>query len=163
MHPLRIARWNCNHARGCRRGPPPELGSAGDAVPDRLAPGSHRGPHEQICKDEQADAGAYTGVLVKDFRGKNADQVIWKFDAAVEAAIRDALKQVAIEEGQWTEKRHIRAAADLAASKRESTAAVIAWRQRRRNRWRAARSGRRRRRVPPKGVVSIVLTHDTAA
>jgi len=49
-------------------------------------------------------AGA-TGLLVKDYRGKNAEQEIWKFDAALVAQIQDVLKQAAIEEGQWTEKR----------------------------------------------------------
>ena len=48
------------------------------------------------------------------FAGKDATSVVCKFDAAVEAAIRDALRHAAIEEGQWTEKRDINAAADLA-------------------------------------------------
>ena len=30
---------------------------------------------------------------------------VWKFDSALESAIRKTLKQAAIEEGQWTEKR----------------------------------------------------------
>ena len=51
--------------------------------------------------------GAATGRLMKDFRGKNAEQVVWKFDAALEAKLMEALKQAAIEEGQWTEKRQI--------------------------------------------------------
>jgi hypothetical protein len=51
--------------------------------------------------------GGATGLLMKDYRGKNAEQVIWKFDAALEARIADNLKQVAIEEGQWTEKREV--------------------------------------------------------
>ena len=49
-------------------------------------------------------AGA-TGMLVKDYRGKNAEQEIWKFDGALVSQINDTLKQAAIEEGQWTEKR----------------------------------------------------------
>src|ERR1035437_1069588 len=52
-----------------------------------------------------APNGGATGMLVKDYRGKNAEQVIWKFDSALEARIADNLKQAAIEEGQWTEKR----------------------------------------------------------
>src|SRR5450759_4126696 len=52
-----------------------------------------------------APNGGATGMLVKDYRGKNADQVIWKFDSALAARIADTLKQAAIEEGQWTEKR----------------------------------------------------------
>jgi hypothetical protein len=51
--------------------------------------------------------GGATGMLVKDFRGKNAEQEIWKFDGALEARIADDLKQAAIEEGQWTEKREM--------------------------------------------------------
>src|SRR4029077_10798078 len=61
--------------------------------------------------------GAATGLLVKDFRGKDANQVIWKFDSALEARIAHTLKQAAIEEGQWTEKREPHAAADLARMK----------------------------------------------
>ena len=37
-------------------------------------------------------AGA-TGMLVSDFRGKNAEQEIWKFDGALVAQINDTLKQ----------------------------------------------------------------------
>jgi hypothetical protein len=51
--------------------------------------------------------GGATGVLMKDYRGKDANQVIWKFDSALEARIADNLKQAAIEEGQWTEKREV--------------------------------------------------------
>jgi hypothetical protein len=46
-----------------------------------------------------------TGMLVTDYRGKNDEQEIWKFDAALVARVNDVLKQAAIEEGQWTEKR----------------------------------------------------------
>ena len=34
------------------------------------------------------------------YRGKNAEQEIWKFDASLVAQINDVLKQAAIEEGQ---------------------------------------------------------------
>ena len=55
---------------------------------------------------EYADhLGGATGRLVKDYRGTNTEQEIWKFDAALVAQICDMLKQAAIEEGQWTEKR----------------------------------------------------------
>lgn len=30
-----------------------------------------------------------TGMLVKDYRGKNAEQMIWKFDGALVAQIND--------------------------------------------------------------------------
>ena len=56
-----------------------------------------------------APNGGATGMLVKDYRGKNAEQEIWKFDGALEAKIFEALKQAAIEEGQWTEKRDVNA------------------------------------------------------
>jgi hypothetical protein len=49
--------------------------------------------------------GAATGLLVKDYRGRDANQVVWKFDASLESRITETLKQAAIEEGQWSEKR----------------------------------------------------------
>jgi hypothetical protein len=55
--------------------------------------------------------GGATGMLVKNYRGKNAEQEIWKFDAALVSTINDTLKQAAaIEEGQWTEKRETKGA-----------------------------------------------------
>ena len=39
--------------------------------------------------------------LVKDYRGKNAERAVWKFDAALVGQINEVLKQAAIEEGQW--------------------------------------------------------------
>ena len=36
-------------------------------------------------------------MLVKDYRGKDANQIVWKFDSALEARIADDLKQAAIE------------------------------------------------------------------
>src|ERR1035437_1219173 len=64
-----------------------------------------------------APNGGATGMLVKDYRGKNAEQVIWKFDAALETKIFEALKQAAIEEGQWTEKRDVSATLSMDAIK----------------------------------------------
>ena len=49
--------------------------------------------------------GGGTGQLAKDYRGKLADQVVWRFDAALVTQIAAVMKQAAIEEGQWTEKR----------------------------------------------------------
>jgi hypothetical protein len=49
--------------------------------------------------------GGATGLLVKDYRGKNAEQEVWRFDAGLVAQINQVLKQAAIEEGQWTYKR----------------------------------------------------------
>ena len=47
-------------------------------------------------------------MLVKDYRGKNAEQEIWRFDAALVTQINATLKQAAIEEGQWSEKREVK-------------------------------------------------------
>jgi Terminase small subunit len=67
---------------------------------------------------EYADhSGGSTGLLVKDYRGKDANQEVWKFDAALESKIMEALKQAAIEEGQWTEKREIK---DAGAAERKA-------------------------------------------
>jgi len=38
--------------------------------------------------------------MVKDYRGKNGEQVVWKFNAPLLSQINDVLRQVAIEEGQ---------------------------------------------------------------
>ena len=54
--------------------------------------------------EDADDLGGATGMLVKDYRGKNTEQEIWKFDAALVAQTCDVLEQAAIEEGQWTEK-----------------------------------------------------------
>ena len=51
--------------------------------------------------------GGATGLLVKDYRGKNAEQEIWRFDAALVVQINATMKQAAIEEGQWSEKREM--------------------------------------------------------
>jgi len=60
---------------------------------------------EARATEYAASPGGATGMLVRDFRGKNAEQEIWKFDGALVSQINDTLKQAAIEEGQWTEKR----------------------------------------------------------
>ena len=41
------------------------------------------------------------------YRGKNGERPIWKFDAPLVSQMLDVLKQVAIEEGQWSEKRDV--------------------------------------------------------
>ena len=61
---------------------------------------------------EYADhLGGATGMLVKDYRGKNAEQEIWKFDASLVVQICDVLKQAAIEEGQMERESAKRRAA----------------------------------------------------
>src|SRR5437868_8071887 len=49
--------------------------------------------------------GGGTGMLVKDYRGKNAEQEDWKITGANVTHICDVLNQAAMKEGQWTEKR----------------------------------------------------------
>ena len=44
-------------------------------------------------------------MLVKDYRGKDANEIVWKFDGGLMAQINNTLKQAAIEEGRWIEKR----------------------------------------------------------
>jgi phage terminase small subunit len=53
------------------------------------------------------DPGGATGMLVKDYGGKNAEQEIWKLDEALVSQINATMKQAAIEEGQWNAKREI--------------------------------------------------------
>ena len=49
--------------------------------------------------------GGATGLLVKDYRGKNAEHQIWKFDTGLMSQINATMKQAAIEEGQWGAKQ----------------------------------------------------------
>jgi phage terminase small subunit len=69
---------------------------------------------DRLCRLREARAlqyadhpGGATGMLVKEYRGKNGQQEIWKFDAALVSQINATLKQAAIEEGQWSEKREM--------------------------------------------------------
>jgi hypothetical protein len=69
---------------------------------------------DRLCRLREARAleyadhpGGATGMLVKEYRGKNGQQEIWKFDAALVSQTNATLKQVAIEEGQWSEKRQL--------------------------------------------------------
>ena len=45
--------------------------------------------------------GGTTGMLMKDYRGKNAEQETWKFDAALVSQINATMKQAAIEKGHF--------------------------------------------------------------
>ena len=67
--------------------------------------------------------GGASGLLVKDYRGKNAEKEIWRFDAALMAQLNGTLKQVAIEEGQWTEKRDLSGSISIAEGNALLTAA----------------------------------------
>jgi hypothetical protein len=48
---------------------------------------------EARAKEYAESPGGATGMLVRDFRGKNAEQEIWKFDGALVAQINDTLRQ----------------------------------------------------------------------
>ena len=61
--------------------------------------------------------GGATGMLVKEHRGKNGKQETWRFDAALVAQMNATMKQAAIEEGQWSEKREVTDDAAAAAIK----------------------------------------------
>ena len=58
-------------------------------------------------------------MLVKDYLGKNAEQEIWKLDAALVSQINATLKQAAIEEGQWNAKRKIAGGVDIEVARVE--------------------------------------------
>lgn len=55
----------------------------------------------------QAVPGGSTGLLCRDYKGKDATQAVYRFDAALIEKRNETLKQAAIEEGQWTEKRQL--------------------------------------------------------
>src|SRR5450755_4385916 len=58
-------------------------------------------------------------MLVKDYGGKNAEQEIWKLDAALVSQINATMKQGAIEEGQWNAKRKIADCVDIEVARVE--------------------------------------------
>jgi hypothetical protein len=51
--------------------------------------------------------GAGTGMIVRDFKGKSADIPVFKLDAALLKEFRDLEREIAIELGQWTEKKEM--------------------------------------------------------
>jgi hypothetical protein len=84
---------------------PPELPPPGADWKD--APPPPRAEYPKTMVHPGYSVGGETGLLMKDFRGKDANQEVWKFDAALESKIMECLKQAAIEEGQWNQKREI--------------------------------------------------------
>jgi hypothetical protein len=48
-------------------------------------------------------AGGSSGFLVRDYKGKDADRAVYKFDAGLAAELREHEKHMAIELGQWQE------------------------------------------------------------
>jgi hypothetical protein len=81
---------------------PPELPPLGGDRKDAPPP---RAKYPKTMVHPGYSVGGETGMLMKDFRGKDANQEVWKFDAALEAKILECLKPAAIEEGQWNQKR----------------------------------------------------------
>jgi hypothetical protein len=51
--------------------------------------------------------GGTTGLLVKDYKGKDADQPVYKVDTRLLAELRAHEKQAAEELGQWSEKQEL--------------------------------------------------------
>ena len=51
--------------------------------------------------------GGTTGLLVKDYKGKDADTLVYKVDTGLLAELRNHEKQAAEELRQWSEKREL--------------------------------------------------------
>lgn len=66
---------------------------------------------ELVIKGRAADMegvpGGQSGLLVRDYKGSQVLTDVYKFDAAMVKEYREAMKQAAIELGEWTEKREL--------------------------------------------------------
>jgi hypothetical protein len=51
-------------------------------------------------------AGGKTGLLVREYKG-HSDLPVYKLDAALLKEMRDLEREIAIELGQWTEKKEL--------------------------------------------------------
>lgn len=60
----------------------------------------------EMAKTEEI-AGGETGLLVRDYKGKDADRAVYAFDASLIRELREHQKQAAIEVGEWTEKKDL--------------------------------------------------------
>lgn len=66
---------------------------------------------DQVMKERSADEsmqevpGGKTGLIVREYKG--LDLPVYKVDTAVIKEVRDLLKQIAIETGEWTEKKDV--------------------------------------------------------
>ena len=125
-------------AEGCRALPPAPVPPPAGRGKDVLPPPPPEYPKTMVHPGYPN--GAETGMLMKDFRGKNAEQVVWKFDAALEAKIMEALKQAAIEKGSGARSERSRPPVPP-SGRRASTADGIDLRRRRPLVWHAAKSG----------------------
>ena len=59
--------------------------------------------------------GGSSGLLVKTYKGKDADTAVYRFDATLVEQMNATCRQVAIEIGQWSEKRNVTMTGDLGA------------------------------------------------
>jgi transposase-like protein len=57
--------------------------------------------------ETQEIEGGETGLLVRDYKGKDANRAVYHFDAALMRELREHEKQAATELGEWTEKRDL--------------------------------------------------------
>lgn len=64
---------------------------------------SERGDHVSM----QDAPGGKTGMLALDYKGKDADRAVYKLDAALLKELRDLEREIAIELGQWAERKEI--------------------------------------------------------
>ena len=60
-----------------------------------------RGLIEARAQEMKDVPGGETGMLVRDFKGKDANQVVYKFDASLVNELNKVEKQAAEELGQW--------------------------------------------------------------
>ena len=51
--------------------------------------------------------GGKTGLMSLDYKGKDADRAVYKLDAALLKELRDLEREIAIELGQWAERREV--------------------------------------------------------
>ena len=58
---------------------------------------------EERAADMAEAPGGKSGLLTRDYKGKNADQVVYKLDTGLLSEFREHERQVAIELGQWQE------------------------------------------------------------
>ncbi len=57
--------------------------------------------------------GGATGLLCKDFKGKDAQQMVLRYDSALMQDFLAIMKQAAIETGQWVEKHSEKVSVDM--------------------------------------------------
>lgn len=58
------------------------------------------------AEDMQGVAGGKTGLLVKDYKGQS-ERAVYKTDVALLKELRDLEREIAIELGQWAERREV--------------------------------------------------------